>query len=80
MEKRISQADSARQIGLESTFQEVLILVESDDGGNNKKTRILEKRGPTLLVAQEPGALWTNGDDKQIQLVKLVYNPHSKKF
>jgi len=54
--------------------------VESDDGGNNKKTRILEKRGPTLLVAQEPGALWTNGDDKQIQLVKLVYNPHSKKF
>jgi len=72
MDKRRSLANSAHKDGLDSIFQEVLIVVESGDGGDNKKTRDLQKSAPILLIAQQPEGLWTNGDDRRIRGVTLV--------
>jgi hypothetical protein len=42
MDKLSRRVDSARQIGLDSVFQEVLTVVESGCGGDKKKTRDLQ--------------------------------------
>src|SRR5271154_1530350 len=66
------QADSARQTGLESTIQRSSDCSGKWICGGDKNSRNLPKSAPTLLVAQQPDALWINGDDRQIQRVKLV--------
>jgi len=43
------------------TSPEVLIVVESGVGGDNKNTWDLQKPSATLLVAQEPEPTWKNG-------------------
>jgi len=72
MDKRRRQADLTRKLGLESTFHEVLIVVESGDGGDNKKTRDLQKSAAILLIAQVLEELWTNEDHWRIQRTKMV--------
>ena len=64
--------DSARKTGLDSVLQDVLTVVETGDGGDNKKTRDLQEWVPILVIAKEPEELWTNGDDRGIQRAKLV--------
>jgi hypothetical protein len=49
-------------------------------GQSHKNTRNLRKLAPTFIVAQQPEALWTNGDSRRIQRIKLVWTPPWKKF
>src|SRR5271170_468559 len=49
-----------------SAFLEVLIVVRGGGGGVHKSTRNLRKSTSTFIVAQQPEALWTNGDDRRI--------------
>jgi hypothetical protein len=72
MDKRRRQGDSARKTGLDSVLQEVLTVVETGDGGYNKKTRDLQEWVPILVIAEEPEELWTNGDNRWIQRAKSV--------
>src|SRR5271170_5189947 len=50
MDKRRRQGDSARKTGLDSVLQEVLTVVETGDGGDNKKTRDHQKSGRYFCI------------------------------
>jgi hypothetical protein len=64
--------DSARQTGLDSFFQVVLIVVKSGDRAGNKNSRKLLKSTPTLMITHQPEAPQSNIVDRLIQREKLV--------
>lgn len=66
----MSQADSARDIGLKPILHTVLIVVENGDREAWRNFSSSEIQGMFLLVAQQLEVLWGNGDNGEIQRIK----------
>src|SRR5271170_3663667 len=70
MDKWMAQADSAHQIGPETTLQGVLIVEEVGCAVGKKRAGGIFHSRPILPVPQKPVVRWTNGWHRRIQRIK----------